>query len=90
MRTVFLNLLPPSCHAILSISDVRDLTKLASMADVIIESSGNSSSSSIAADSCSEVSLESLRKDIDKLAAEFRKYTSFERNRGRSKPRNRS
>lgn len=74
MLTVFLDLFPPTCCAILSVSDISDLTKLTFMADVFVQSSGGSQNNYVAAVYVPNAFLESLCKDIDKLTTEFHKF----------------
>lgn len=83
MRTVFLDLLLAPCRATLSVSGIQDLSQLADMADVFIESSGQSDCP-VATLFSYDSSIELLRKNLDHLSKDFCNFVSASKKRGRS------
>lgn len=68
IKAVFLDQLPNNCRSALALSEVREIDKLAELADRFVEASGQGSSSQVSAVS-SENSNDELLKMIEALSA---------------------
>lgn len=95
IKAVFLDHLPENCRAILSMSEVDDVTRLAHVADKVMANMSSTSGSSVSAVSTeSEVlkKIDALSKRIDEMSikphpSRDSRSRSFFKNRSRSKSR---
>lgn len=93
IRVIFLEHIPANCRAILALSETNDLTKLATIADKIVDAGPVYGESVSSIDNSGDIKdkLNELSQRLDSLSTRnFKSNGSYNRNRNRSRSRYRS